>query len=139
MYSRVYRKYPDLGATTHSYASHLTTLRVTRQPLPVTYEPLLRVGLHEGIPIAWVPRGFHAFISGILNTLVNSATSTTLLANHSALVGGIGLDRSRTRPTPLREAAGLALQTDAKGGITRLTPAPHAEVRARQNPCRAPL
>lgn len=133
MHRRIYIARADLCGIIHCHAPHLTAFAVAQKPLPIGYEPLLRVGLYEDIPvIAWAPRGSSASVDGILTAFHNPATGAVLLANHGVLVTGTDLASAFTRLTLLEEAAELALQASALGGMKPLPAEAYAEVKARQ-------
>ncbi|MHB8253048.1 MAG: class II aldolase/adducin family protein [Acidiferrobacter sp.] len=138
MHSRVYGLRPDLGGLIHCHAPHLTAFAVAQQPLAITYEPLLRVGLSGDIPVvAWAPRGSKESVDGILDAFKIPATGAVLLANHGVLVAGAHLDQALARLTLLEEAAELALHAQWLGGAKHLPQTAYADVRARQDAFRS--
>lgn len=58
MHSRVYQVRSSVGAVIHTHAPHIAVFAVAHQSVPLVYEPLLRFGVTEAIPVVpWAPRG----------------------------------------------------------------------------------
>ncbi|MHB0889319.1 class II aldolase/adducin family protein [Acidithiobacillus sp.] len=133
MHAKVYAQRRDFGGIVHCHSAHLTAFAIAQQPLPAVYEPLLRLGIHEDVPVvAWAPRGSQESVDGILRAFVNPATSAVLLSNHGVLVAGADLGEALARLTILEEAAELVLHARALGGAKPLPKAAYEEVVERQ-------
>ncbi|MHB1203015.1 MAG: class II aldolase/adducin family protein [Acidithiobacillus sp.] len=133
MHVKVYAQRRDFGGIVHCHPAHLTAFAIAQQPLPAVYEPLLRLGIHEDVPVvAWAPRGSQESVDGILRAFVNPATSAVLLSNHGVLVAGADLGEALARLTILEEAAELVLHARALGGAKPLPKAAYEEVVERQ-------
>jgi L-fuculose-phosphate aldolase len=134
MHAKVYSQRRDFGGIIHCHPAHLTAFAIAQQPLPAVYEPLLRLGIHEEVPVvAWAPRGSQESVKGILRAFVNPAISAVLLSNHGVLVAGADLGEALARLTALEEAAELVLHARALGGAKPLPKAAYEEVVGRQH------
>lgn len=131
MHTRVYQVRSSVGAVIHTHAPHLTVFAVANQPVPLVYEPLLRFGVTEAIPvIPWAPRGSAKSVDGIIDMVAkHPGLPAVLMANHGALVFHRDpVDTARLLAT-LDEAAELTIQAKVLGGAQNLAPAAIDEVR----------
>jgi ribulose-5-phosphate 4-epimerase/fuculose-1-phosphate aldolase len=132
MHAGVYRVRPDVGAVIHTHAPHVTAFAVAREPLPLVYEPLLRFGITEPVPVVpWAPRGSEQSVGGIVDAARRPGVLAVLLANHGVLVFARGPAETARLLVTLDEAAELALMAQALGGAKPLPTTAVEEVRAR--------
>ncbi len=133
MHTGLYRERPDVGAVVHSHAPHITAFALAHQPLPLVYEPLLRFGLTEEVPVVpWAPRGSAESVSGILSRAKgHPGILAVMLANHGVLAFSTDLPTTVQLLTTLDEAAELTLEAKALGGAKPLPPLAIEQVRDR--------
>ncbi|MBX5465954.1 MAG: class II aldolase/adducin family protein [Firmicutes bacterium] len=133
MHAGLYRIRPAAGAVIHTHAPHLTTFAVAQEPVPLVYEPVLRFGITEPIPVVpWAPRGSERSVGGILETAeTHPGVSAVLLANHGVLVWAEDPDRACHLLINLDEMAELALMARALGGAKPLPDRAVEAVRER--------
>ncbi|MGC8487132.1 MAG: class II aldolase/adducin family protein [Clostridia bacterium] len=133
MHAGVYRMRPQVGAIIHTHAPHLTAFAIARQPLPLAYEPLLRAGLTEPVPVVpWAPRGSEASVGGILKTAAAHPTvPAVLLANHGVLVYHESPAGTASLLGTLEEAAELSLMAAGVGGAVEFPPEAVSQVKER--------
>jgi L-fuculose-phosphate aldolase len=133
MHTRVYQARESVGAVIHTHAPHITVFAVARQAIPLVYEPLLRYGVTEPIPVVpWAPRGSEESVGAIVDVVRNHpGLPAVVMANHGALVFHESpLSTARLMAT-LDEAAELTINARALGGAQELPPAAIDAVRAR--------
>lgn len=133
MHAAVYRERPSVGGVIHNHAPHVTTFAIAHQPIPVVYEPLLRFGITEPIPVVpWAPRGSAESVGGIIEIVKSHPHLPALmLANHGLLAfGKTPLDTAQI-VTTLDEAAELILNARLIGGEKPLPDAAFAQVVER--------
>ena len=87
MHAAVYRARPAAGSIIHTHAPHATVFSVAHQSIPIAYEPLVRFGITEPIPlIPWAPRGSSASVDQIVEVVkAHPGVYAVLLANHGVL------------------------------------------------------
>ncbi|PJE20958.1 MAG: class II aldolase [Mycobacterium sp.] len=90
MHSVVYNARIDVGAVIHTHSPAATAFALAHRPLPCRFEPLLRFGQAEDVPVAaWGPRGSGMSARNIAEALGrHPATTAVLLANHGLLAFG---------------------------------------------------
>ncbi|MCY0909687.1 MAG: class II aldolase/adducin family protein, partial [Sulfobacillus thermotolerans] len=67
MHTGIYRVRDSVGSVIHTHAPHVTAFGVAQKPIPLIYEPLLRFGVSEPIPVVpWAPRGSRASVDSII-------------------------------------------------------------------------
>lgn len=122
MHTQVYRARASVGAVIHTHAPHLTVFAVANQSIPLVYEPLLRFGVTEPIPVVpWAPRGSDKSVQAILDVVQNhSGLPALLMANHGALVFHKDPVETARLLATLDEAAELVIQAKALGGAQDL-------------------
>lgn len=131
MHTAAYSARDDLAAAIHTHSPHLTAFALAHRPLPCRYEPLLRHGQAEPVPVVpWAPRGSDASTRGIADALIRCPGSqAVLLANHGVLVGGPSSLAAAKLLVVLEEAAGVELLAAALGGSRDLPATAVADVR----------
>jgi ribulose-5-phosphate 4-epimerase/fuculose-1-phosphate aldolase len=133
MHTRVYEARESVGAVIHTHAPHISVFAVAHQPIPLVYEPLLRFGVTEPIPVVpWAPRGSDQSVNAIVDVVRDHpGLPAIVMANHGALVfHEEPLSTARLLAT-LDEAAELIIQAKALGGAQELPPAAIDAVRHR--------
>lgn len=133
MHTQVYQARSRVGAVIHTHAPHISVFAVAHQPIPLVYEPLLRFGVTEPIPVVpWAPRGSDASVGAIIDVVQNHpGLPALMMANHGALVfHDDPLSTARLLAT-LDEAAELVIQAEALGGAKQLPPEAVEAVRER--------
>ncbi len=133
MHARVYRARPGVGAVIHTHAPHITAFAVAHQPIPLVYEPLLRFGLTEAIPVVpWAPRGSEKSVNAIVDVVENHpGLYALMMANHGVLVFHQDPISTARLLATLDEAAELTIQAQALGGAKELAQEAVNEVRER--------
>ena len=118
MHAVVYEHDPSVEMVVHSHSAYLGAFAVAGRPVPVCYEPLLRVAQTLPIPVVpWAPRGSTESVTGIRRALEdNPGTKAVLLANHGPLVFGASADDVVLRMVTLEEAAERELLARSLGG-----------------------
>jgi L-ribulose-5-phosphate 4-epimerase len=124
MHTGVYRTREDVGAVIHTHSPYATTFAVAHQPLPCTYEALLRQGIAEPIPVAgWAPRGSEASVRNIVAELEqHTDVPAVLLANHGLLAFGHDPLAAGQLVIAMEEAAMLEISARALGGAKPFPP-----------------
>lgn len=133
MHTRVYQARSSVGAVIHTHAPHITVFAVANQPIPLVYEPLLRFGVTEPIPVVpWAPRGSDKSVNAIVDVVSHHpGLPALMMANHGALVFYQDpLSTARLLAT-LDEAAELVIQARAIGGAKELSSQAINEVKER--------
>lgn len=122
MHAAIYRERADVGAVIHSHAPHITAFGLAHKPIPLVYEPLLRYGLTEPVPVApWAPRGSKQSVDGIINYAKQSrGIKAVILANHGVLVFDENIKAATQLLTTLDEAAELIVSATTLGGAKPL-------------------
>lgn len=122
MHAGVYRTRSSVGAVIHTHSPHLTAFAVAHEEIPLVYEPLLRYGVTEPIPvIAWAPRGSDESVSAILKVVeTRPGIPAVLMANHGALVFHEDPLSTARLLASLDEAAELIIMANALGGAQPL-------------------
>lgn len=126
MHAEVYRILPNVNAIVHSHPRDLLAFALANKPLPVNYEPMLRIGQEVPVPVVpWFPRGSPAAISGIARCLSESPdTKAVLLGNHGVLVFGQTVEEAVIASLVLEEAARAELVARVLGGSLPLSDGP---------------
>lgn len=129
MHTRVYRARSSVGAVIHTHAPHISVFAVAHQPIPLVYEPLLRFGVTEAIPVVpWAPRGSDASVGAIIDVVQNHpGLPAVMMANHGALVFHDDPIATARLLATLDEAAELIIHAKVLGGAQEL---PHEAVEA---------
>lgn len=122
MHTAVYSGRPETGAVVHTHSPHMTAFAVAGQPLPCCYEPLVRRGQQESIPVvAWAPRGSEELTRGVAQAVRDrQASSAVLLANHGLLAFGHSPLDAAKLVVVLEEAAEAAARAAGLGGAKAL-------------------
>lgn len=133
MHAGVYRTRESAGAVIHTHAPHVTAFAVAQQPIPLVYEPLVRLGVSEPIPVVpWAPRGSDRSVAAILEIVRDHpGLPALMMANHGALAFYTDPLATAGLLATLDEAAELILLAQAIGGAKPLPEAAIEEVRAR--------
>lgn len=133
MHAGVYRNRRRVGAVIHTHSPHITAFAVANQPIPLDYEPLLRFGLTEAVPVVpWAPRGSEASVSAIFAIVQNHpGLPAVMMANHGVLVFHDSPISTANFLMTLDEAAELTLLATALGGPKLLAEEAIEAVRER--------
>ncbi|MCY0878883.1 MAG: class II aldolase/adducin family protein [Firmicutes bacterium] len=133
MHTRIYRARKSVGAVIHAHSPHLTAFAVAGKALPLVYEPLLRFGLTEPVPVVpWAPRGSQESVDAIVAWVEgHSGIWAVLMANHGPLVFHEDILSAARLLATLDEAAELVWKAQALGGAQPLPEAAVDAVRAR--------
>ncbi len=118
MHTAVYRAKASVGSIMHVHAPHATAFAVANQPIPIAYEPLVRFGFTEAIPVVpWAPRGSDASVGGIVRIVEeHPGLAAVLLANHGVLAFTSSPMQTARLLATLDEAAELVLHARLLGG-----------------------
>jgi len=133
MHTRIYQSRASVGAVIHTHAPHMTVFAVAQVPIPLVYEPLLRFGVTEPIPVVpWAPRGSDKSVNSIVEVVRDHpGLPALMMANHGALVFYQDPLSTARLLASLDEAAELILQAQALGGAKVLDQTAVDEVRER--------
>ncbi|PSR20164.1 MAG: class II aldolase family protein [Sulfobacillus acidophilus] len=133
MHTRVYNARANVGAVIHTHAPHATVFAVAHQPIPLVYEPLLRFGVTEAIPVVpWAPRGSDKSVNAIVDVVKDHpGLPAVLMANHGVLVFHQDPISTARLLATLDEAAELVIQANALGHAQALPQQAINEVRER--------
>lgn len=133
MHTRVYKARASVGAVIHTHAPHMTVFAVAHEPIPLVYEPLLRFGVTEPIPVVpWAPRGSDKSVNAIIDVVTtHPGLPAVMMANHGALVFHQDPLTTARLLTTLDEAAELTIQARALGHAKELPQEAVDEVRDR--------
>ncbi len=131
MHAAVYRARESVGAIIHTHAPHVTTFAIAQQPIPVVYEPLLRFGITEPVPVVpWAPRGSTESVNGIVDIVKgHPGLPVVILANHGLLAFGANPLATAQIVTTLDEAAELIINARLIGGEKPLPDAAFSKVQ----------
>lgn len=133
MHAGIYRERSEVGAVIHTHAPHITAFAVANKAIPMAYEPLLRFGLAEEVPVVpWAPRGSEESVGGIIRTVKeHPGLTAVMMANHGVLVFNKDPKTTGQLLTTLDEAAELILMASAIGGAVDLPQAAFEQVKSR--------
>ncbi|WP_304458025.1 class II aldolase/adducin family protein [Alicyclobacillus sendaiensis] len=133
MHAGVYRERPSVGCVIHTHAPHATSFAVAQQPIPVVYEPLVRFGVTEDIPVVpWAPRGSDASVKGIAQIVKDRpGVWAVLLANHGVLAFSRSISETVQLLATLDEAAEIVLNARMLGGEKRLPDQAFTQIQER--------
>ncbi len=133
MHTGIYRLRDTVGAVIHTHAPHITAFGVAHRPIPLAYEPLLRFGVTEPVPVVpWAPRGSEASVAGIRHVVETHPTLPALImANHGVLVFHDTPASAQRLLTTLDEAAELVMMAEGLGGAKTLDQDAVAAVQGR--------
>ncbi len=133
MHAAIYRLRAEAGAVIHTHSASVTAFAVAGKPLPVAYEPLLRFGIDEPVPVAeWAPRGSEEAVASLLSRLEpRPMMPAVLLGNHGLLAFGRDPLEAAQLVVTLEEAAQVALDAVTLGGAKPLPEGAPARERER--------
>ncbi|PSR35870.1 MAG: class II aldolase family protein [Sulfobacillus thermosulfidooxidans] len=122
MHTGIYRVRDSVGSVIHTHAPHVTAFGVAQKPIPLIYEPLLRFGVSEPIPVVpWAPRGSRASVDSIIEIAQNHrGLPALMMANHGVLVFNDTPMRTASLLGTLDEAAELYIMAASLGGAKEL-------------------
>lgn len=131
MHSVVYKARGDVGALIHTHSPAATAFALAHRPLPCRFEPLLRFGQVEHIPVVpWGPRGSGTSVRGIAEVLDrHPTTSAVLLANHGLLAFGSDPIGAARLVVAVEESAEAEIAAAAIGGAADFPEGALAAVR----------
>ncbi len=133
MHVGIYQLRPSCGAVIHTHAAHVTAFSVAQKSIPLVYEPLLRFGLTESVPvIPWAPRGSKASVEKIRDIAQHHpGLPAVLMANHGVLVFGEDPMTTAALLGTLEEACELYIMAQSLGGAKLLPERAVQEVTER--------
>lgn len=133
MHTGIYHARASVGSVIHSHAPHLTAFAVAGRSIPLIYEPVLRFGVTEPIPVVpWAPRGSEQSVSGILDAVRREpGIPAVLMANHGVIAFHTTPISTADLLTTLDEAAELAIYAETLGGAKALPDQAAEAVRHR--------
>lgn len=141
MHAAIYRVRPEVGAVIHNHAPHVTAFALAHEPIPAAYEPLLRFGLAQSVPVVpWAPRGSKESVQGIVSIVEeNPNLPAVLLANHGVLAFAATPAKTAQLLIALEEAAELVLMARQLGGEKPLPAEALSQVQAHMARHAAPV
>lgn len=118
MHTAIYKVKPNVNSIIHVHAPNCTVFAVAHQELPIAYEPLLRFGIVDAIPVVpWALRGSEASVKGIIQLVEKYPhLPAVLLANHGVLGFYTNTILTVQLLATLDEAAELILKARMIGG-----------------------
>lgn len=118
MHSVIYKARSEVGGIIHTHSPAATAFALAHQPLPCRYEPLLRFGQAEDVPVVpWGPRGSDVSVRGIAEVLEqHPTTAAVLLANHGLLAFGPDPMATAQLVVAIEESAEAEIAAAAIGG-----------------------
>lgn len=133
MHTGIYKKRKEIGAVIHTHAPNATAFSIAHQEIPMAYEPLLRFGVTDPIPvIEWAPRGSDESVNNILKAAGdNPGTHAVLLANHGVLAFHSNPLQTVDLLATVDEAAELIIKARQLGGEKLLPKEAFNKVAAR--------
>jgi L-fuculose-phosphate aldolase len=133
MHTGIYRVRSSVGSVIHTHAPHATAFGVAQKAIPLIYEPLLRFGVSEPVPVVpWAPRGSRASVDGILDIAKNHpGLPALIMANHGVLVFSDSPLSTANLLGTLDEAAELYIMAASLGGAKNLPAQAIEQVRER--------
>lgn len=133
MHTAVYCARDSVGSIIHTHAPNATVFAIAQQSIPAVYEPLLRFGISEDIPVVpWAPRGSEQSVNGIVEIVKHRpGVSAVLLANHGVLAFSASTDQTAQLLATLDEAAELIIKARMIGGEKPLPEEAFMQVRSR--------
>ena len=118
MHGIVYKMRPEAGGALHTHSPYATAFAVASRALPVSYEPMVRFGMAEGVPIAsYGPRGSQQSVDNIEHVL-NGVDNLRgiLLENHGVLTFGADVPSAVDANLVMEECAEIILYAYSLGG-----------------------
>jgi L-fuculose-phosphate aldolase len=128
-----YRARPNVGAVVHTHSPHAAACAAAGVPLPCAYEPPLRYGLADVVPVApWAPWGSEASVGNVAARRAEHLDVPAVrLGNHGLLAFGATPTSAAQLVLVLEEAARLALAAGALGGASPFPAGAGGRVRER--------
>ena len=113
----MYRTRPQVGAVIHTHSPNLLAFAFRARPLPARYEPLVRLGQAEEVPVVPGLAGDPARLAGAVAALIaeRPGTQAVLLAGHGVLAFGPDTEAAVSLLVTLEEAAEAELRAAALG------------------------
>ena len=133
MHTAIYKIKSNVNSIIHVHAPNCTVFAVAHQELPIAYEPLLRFGIVDSIPVVpWAPRGSAASVNGIIQLIEKYPNlPAVLLANHGVLGFETNPIRTVQLLATLDEAAELIIKARMIGGEEALPTQALEQVKER--------
>ena len=133
MHGIVYQTRPEAGAALHTHSPFITAFAVASRAMPVSYEPLVRFGMTDGVPVAsYGPRGSQESVDNIAGVLSEfSQIRGVLLENHGVLTFGDTVDAAVQANMVMEESAEIIMYSYAMGGPKEIPPAMRVAAQAR--------
>lgn len=117
MHGIVYKTRPEAGGVLHTHSPYSTAFAVASRPIPVAYEPLVRFGMADGVPVAeYGPRGSQESVDNIAAAL-NGVDNLrgVLLENHGVLTFGADVPAAVDANMVMEECAEIIMYSYAIG------------------------
>ena len=133
MHGVVYAARQEVGSVLHTHSPHATAFAVASRPLPVAYEPLVRFGFTDGVPVAaYGPRGSQASIDNIQRVLNGGGQLRgLLLENHGVLATGATAEKAYEVALMVEYCARIHYQASSIGEPSLLDDAEIATLQSR--------
>jgi L-ribulose-5-phosphate 4-epimerase len=133
MHAIVYRKRPGSGAVLHTHSPFATAFAVASRAVPVSYEPLVRFGFNDGVPVAgYGPRGSQESVENISKVLDAPGTGRgLLLENHGVLTFGEVIAEAIQANMVIEESAEIIMNADLLGGAKEIPANKRGAAQAR--------
>lgn len=118
MHGIVYKMRPEAGGALHTHSPYSTAFAVASRAMPVSYEPMVRFGMADGIPVAnYGPRGSQESVDNIEKVL-NGVDNLRgiLLENHGVLTFGADVPAAVDANLVMEECAEIIMYSYTLGG-----------------------
>ncbi len=118
MHGIVYKMRPEAGGAIHTHAPRATAFAVAGVPIPPSYEPMVRFGMANGVPVTtYGPRGSQESVDLIEQAIDGKEQIRgLLLGNHGVLSFGKDVPDAVDAHKIIEECAEVILASYALGG-----------------------
>ena len=118
MHGIVYKTRPESGGALHTHSPFATAFAVASRAMPVSYEPMVRFGMAEGVPVAgYGPRGSQESVDNIQKVLNGQDNLRgILLENHGVLTFGADVPAAVDANMVMEECAEIIMYSYNIGG-----------------------
>lgn len=134
MHGIVYRTRPETGGAVHTHAPRATAFAVAGMPIPASYEPMVRFGMANGVPVTtYGPRGSQESVDLIEQAIDGKEQIRgLLLGNHGLLTFGVDVLDAVDAHKIIEECAEVILASYALGGPKEIPAAQRLAAQAIQ-------
>ena len=134
MHGIVYKTRPETGGAVHTHAPRATAFAVAGMPIPASYEPMVRFGMANGVPVTeYGPRGSQESVDLIEQALDGKEQIRgLLLGNHGLLTFGVDVPDAVDAHKIIEECAEVILASYALGGPKEIPAAQRLAAQAIQ-------